>query len=423
MVDYIVISTAITIIEALEICNCKKFKEPKCWTAGMITNEFGIWGIKEVSVWANLKKVFTEPFTNQNSVLSATINVGSFMKTGNRNYTTVIEKIESYLPDNFTRKGDLNWKVKNASFIYNFQGYHIRDYFQLIRNGYGLENINLSKSVEKIKGDSQECCRITYSGMGAKTREKKLDNPKIQEQGNADEYASFALPVTKKIGKKQKKKQLREYQESIGIEVTLNYNKRFDGPDIQYLFEHLDKDYLQVKINAKKKKTIQLCRAYGIYNRNVNQFMENIEKIDAYLFHQYMERITGTGDYYRYVDAEQKIMESNYAKGEREKMFSALKGIAQYKGVANFLSHVEDENPTYECMKIFRQNKQYAQVALRNLNSLGINPMNLSLRSRVKENLPNLIQVYSQQNIKDFEPPVQNVLKKVNVEEYQELPF
>lgn len=100
-------------------------------------------------------------------------------------------------------------------------------------------------------------------------------------------------------------------------------------------------------------------------------------------------------NYYRYDEAEDIIMTSEHTKAEKKKMCDALKGVASYKGISNYLSHVEDAEIRYECMSSMRK-REYAQVALRNLQKLGINPLNISTHNKmIQGSLINLVEVYT----------------------------
>ena len=156
------------------------------------------------------------------------------------------------------------------------------------------------------------------------------------------------------------------------------------------------KDYLAYRLYLKKKKILSLCRDYEIKDRSLLQFQKMAGQIDVDMFCFYMGKIAGTGRYYKFSACEGIIRDSGYTKAQKDKMCDALKGIAQYKGIAAFLDHVEDETPTYPCMESMRK-RVYALEALRNLQELGINPVNISVRKRlVSGSLPNLIEVYQE---------------------------
>lgn len=74
-------------------------------------------------------------------------------------------------------------------------------------------------------------------------------------------------------------------------------------------------------------------------------------------------------------------------------MCDVLRGIASYKGITNYLSHVEDATLTYDCMASVRK-KPYALKVMRNLQKLQICPITLSVRSTVESPLDDLYTIY-----------------------------
>lgn len=378
MIDYIIITANINIIEALKISNYGSFKNPYYNVNGMKTYELKDIGIREISVWADMKKVFTEPSSNRNCMFSATIDGVAFMQNGKENYTEVIDRIEAFLPPSFERKGKLEWKVKSASFVYNFTGYNIYEYYMFLRSGYDLSNINMEKTTEKIKNEEAEFFKMTFSGKGGKPRKKKDVSDADVDENVVDE---------------------KKLKESLAIEISLDYRYRaFNEPPCQYDVKRLQSNRLQIKIKIKKKKMLQLCKDYGITDRDFTIFMNKVNSIDGELFSSYLGRIAGQGNYYRYDEAEGIIMASEHTRAEKSKMCDALKGVASYKGISNYLSHVEDAEIRYECMRSMRK-REYAQVALRNLQKLGINPLNISTHNKmVQGSLMNLVDVYTEAN-------------------------
>ena len=78
-------------------------------------------------------------------------------------------------------------------------------------------------------------------------------------------------------------------------------------------------------------------------------------------------------------------------------MCDALKGVAKYKGISNYLSHIECDEP-YPFMQSMKK-RSYAVEALNQLQKLGINPITIPVHTRLfvdQEGLPNLIGVYEE---------------------------
>ena len=382
MVDYIIVATSITLQEAIEITQNGGFKEQKMRSTGFKTAEYKDYGITEISVWADTRKVFTVSKDVWNCFYSATIDANAFQQ-GYHSYEDVLDILMSHVPASVTRKAELEWKVKSVSFVYNFKGVHIKQYYTMLRSGYDLSNLNMIKKTEKIAGTSKECYSMTFTGKGKKSRKDKIEMQVADDEEVVED-------------KRKRKYPKKKYRESMNIEVSLDYIKTFTGPDIEYVENRPIKNRLQIKVKCKKIKTIQLCTDYGIKDRDFLQFIEKLDEMDSDIFENYIGRIGGRGTYYRYSDAEAKVMAADVTPGKKQKMCDAMKGVALYKGISNFLSHVEDEQPLYECMKSMRK-RSYAVEALNQLQKLNINPITISARRKLivgETGLPNLFEVY-----------------------------
>lgn len=395
MLDFITINAAINAEEALNIRNHSKFGKSRFTEMEMYTDELRDKGIAQVNVWVNLKKLFLEPLENKNCTINATVDAKRFERGGKYNFSMVADKIQERLPDSLGRR--LDWKLQSASFRYVFQGYHIKDYFQFIKGGYDLKNMHLKRECRKVESTSDEACLLSYTS--AHKREQGRDIIIKQR-----DYAFMNKKLTKEE-QKEKRRQERPIYDSIGIGISLDYNVPktditwqldpiFSQADIQYVPGKPKRDYLAIKLDLKKKKILPLCKDYGIEDRSLVQFQEAAAQIDVDMFCFYMSKIAGTGRYYRFSECEGIIRDSGYTKAQKDKMCGALKGVAVYKGIAAFLDHSEDETPQYPCMESIRK-RAYALEALRNLQELGINPVNISVRKRIMSgSLPNLIEVY-----------------------------
>lgn len=375
MVDYIVVAATLTLQEAIDIVHNGTFKEGKLSSTGLKTTELKDHGIRELSIWADTRKIFTVSQDVENCFYSVTLDADAFKK-GRKSYDGILDLLKKYLPKNFARKDSLDWKVKSVSFVYNFQGYYIHQYYKMLRSGYDLDNLNMVKATEKFSDADKECYKMTFSGKGRKPRKKtELKNPE------------------------KKKYPKKKYQEAMNIEVFLDYKKKYDGPDILYLDKRVYDDYLQVKVKCKKIKTIQLCHEYGIKDRDFYQFVQVLDKMDYDIMNNYVSRIGGRGRYYRYKDAEAIIMASDLTAGKKTKMCDALKGVAKYKGISNYLSHVELNEP-YPFMQSMKK-RSYAVEALNQLQKLDINPITIPVHAQLaisEECLPNLLDVYEEAN-------------------------
>lgn len=400
MLDFITVNAIINAEEALKIRNHSRFEKPQFTEMEMYTAELADKGIVQVNVWVNLKKIFLEPSSNYNCTINMTVDAKRFERDGQYDFSMVLLKINEYLPEGWERK--LDWKLQSASFVYAFQGYHIRDYFQFLKSGYDLKNIRLQREFHKRESDSDESCQISYTAIHQKEQYRNII---IEPREHLYPDKKISKKEQKELNKEKRRKE-RPVYDSLSMEIVLDFNKPdadmagydpiFCKEDIQYVASKPRKDYLAYKLYLKKKKIVPLCRAYGIKDRSLMQFQKVAGQIDVDMFSAYMGRIAGTGRYYKFAECEGIIRGSGYTRAQKDKMCDALKGIALYKGIAAFLDHVEDEEPRYPCMESMRK-RQYAQEALRNLQELGINPVNISVRKNIMSgSLPNLIEVYQE---------------------------
>lgn len=401
MLDFITINAAINAAEALNIRNYSKFEQPQFAETEMYTVELKDKGIVQVNVWVNLKKLFLEPLSNYNCTINVTVDAKRFERDGEYDFSMVTGKVEEYLPEDWGRR--LEWKLQSASFRYVFQGYHIKDYYQFLKSGYDLKNMQLKREFGRMESDSDEAHQISYDSMHQREQGRNIV---IEPREHTFQNSKLSQKEQKEL-RKEKRRQEHPAYDSIAMKILLDYNAPktdmagqldplFKQEDIKYVSSKPKKDYLAYRLYLKKKKILSLCRDYEIKDRSLLQFQKMAGQIDVDMFCFYMGKIAGTGRYYKFSACEGIIRDSGYTKAQKDKMCDALKGIAQYKGIAAFLDHVEDETPTYPCMESMRK-RAYALEALRNLQELGINPVNISVRKRlVSGSLPNLIEVYQE---------------------------
>lgn len=401
MLDFITINAVLNAEEALHIRNYSKFKKPQFTEMEMYTAELRDKGIPQVNVWVNLKKMFLEPLDNYNCTINATVDAKRFEHGGEYDFSMVTEKIQGYLPENWKRK--LEWKLQSASFRYVFQGFHIKDYYQFLKGGYDLKNMHLKRECCKLESSSDEAYQISYTSEHKREQDKNI----VIKPREHNFRKKKLTPEEQEESEKEKRRRERPIYDSVSMEILLDYNAPsteiaeqldpiFGRADIEHVSNKPKKDYLTFKLYLKKKKILPLCKSYGIKERNLLQFQKIARQVDVDVFRFYMGRVAGTGRYYKFSECEGIIRGSGYTKMQKDRMRDALKGVALYKGIAAFLDHAEDETPRYPCMESLR-NRAYALEALRNLQKLGINPINISVRKRVMSgSLPNLIEVYQE---------------------------
>lgn len=390
MLDYIVISAEITPIEANYITANSQFKEFVATPTGKKTTELSKMGIRDINVWFNMNSIINSPLTEKTCLLNITLDATIFRKTSWYNIQKVIT---NKIPDssfefyNFNRKYDLDWKVKSATFIYNFIGEQAETYYKLLRGGRDLTKSKLKKSVtETLSEESDNIISATeYTGITQANSDRYYESVRLRIEYNKKK------PTDTKSNKNEDN---APEEENTQKDTHIQEEKKYPIPDtLGYLPYRIRKDRLQIKISTRRSKISTLCRKYGI-DRDFIKFWEKEEIIDADLFEHYITHITGSGDFYKYKDAEKIIMKSDYSKKEKDKMCDVLKAVASYKGISNYLNHVEDEEVIYDCMLSVRK-KVYAQKVLNNLQKCGINPLTISVRTKIPcDKLDNLVTVY-----------------------------
>ena len=391
MLDFIVISTDVTPIEANYFIHNQNPKNNISFTytsTGAYTNSFKDFGIAVVNIWFNKEKMIEEPLNERNCMINATIDASMLDYDQNRigyNGTPLfdIDKILSKLTSscsftskkifNFNRKEDLKWKIKDAYFTYNFVGNPKKTYYELLHSGYDLNKRKLKRTPQSTaRKDGNTVYKIEYVGKHKEDSKHYQESVHIKIELNEHEYSEKEL---QKMSDKQRAKIEAESDTLLYFPYKKKYNR------------------LHIQIQAKKNKIIKLCADKGNPDRDVKMFLQQVKEIDAELFKDYIQDITGEGKFYKYKDAEKIIRASEYTRKEQNKLCDVLRGIASYKGITNYLNHVEDTTLTYDCMASVRK-KPYALKAMRNLQKLGICPMTLSVRSTLKSPLDDLYTIY-----------------------------
>lgn len=369
------------------------------------SEDFRRMGIIDMNVWFNTRKMVSESFATPNCLLNVLLDA-KFVTC----MDDVIGEITALLPDypqNYLKNfvTPLHFEVKSATFTYNFTGKLIKQYYVLLRGGYDLQHMNLQKTVSEDTMYDFNIHTTEYSG--------------IHSNKSRDTLNRYNESLHIKIEHREKKRKDRERQKKTlhtsktpDIEYTtdrivgyplIDPNKSFsdDLPEEQKATNIKAKERLQIKINTKRNKISRICHQMNFTDRDPDKFFANAAKIDSIVFHDYIKHITGMGRYYKYKDAEAIIDSvSTFPDGRKltpkrkNRMKDVLKGVASYKAVSTYLNHVEDAEITYPCMASVRK-RSVALTLLRELQSVGICPLNLSVRSEYKE-LDNLITVYEQ---------------------------
>lgn len=384
MLDYITINAEIELKDVKTIRTESKFSFIPRAAGEVFTKELQGAGIPQVSVWTSPVGLYMKSY----DTINAAIRTQKFFANGAYDFSPVIGLIDSYLP--LDKIGRLEWKLQSASFVYYFTGSRIKDYYDFLQKGRDLKNRHLMKCCETVKSPRGKMFRLSFSS--------------IHKEGKKNSSTGIPRELLKDLNAEEQKAKRREERpiyDSIRLEFELSYDEssvHADEVDIAYTQKKIRSNYLCFNAKLKKAKIRPLCKKYGIQKRNLLQFQEKIFQIDEDVLADYIGEIAGTGQYYKFYEAEKIVQQSEQFKdGQKQKMCYALKGVAQYKGIDKFLNHAEDGNyaPAYEYMTSFKS-RGAALEALRNFGKMGINPITLSVRRKdiASDSLANLIDVY-----------------------------
>lgn len=421
MLEKIKINALISPLEANYITSSNKFKKAKTTPTGIKTTELYSEGIIEINIWFNLRRMMSESLTDRYCTINATIDVTKMQENG---LDDLLGKITERLPEKpneaigYRGAKSLEWKINSAIFVFTFEGYLTETYYKLFRGGYELKKQRLKRTISKEKDkDNNIVCKTEYTSELSRKTESIHDPLHI------------SITLTQQEEKEDNTNQETKKQEE-------NNEQKTNIP-ITYVLDTERLNRLQIKIHLRKRKIGEICREHDIANYNLKKFLEKIYVIEEEVLRKYVSLITGKWDFYKYKDAEKKIMDSEFSKKEKEKMCDVLRAIASYKGIANYLNHVEDEKIAYESMASVRR-KPYAQKVLRNLEACKINPLTISIRTEIpSDKLDNLVTVYKrgiskvigelpqEQPKKEEIPPAKNGKGFMDIEEDEtdDIPF
>lgn len=393
MLENIIINVPISPIEANYLVRNNKFRVFKSVPSGKKTTELSPKGIKEVSVWFNWGAMMSQSLTDPTCSLTAIIDSEVINENG---FDYIQKEIGTYIPkvsedvENLKRLVKLEWKINSATFVYHFTGNQINTYYKLLSGGYDLTKSKLKKIVSRESDKfGNEVYKTRYEGIEKKEEtENDSDNKQIKDSNK------YIGSVSLEIELKQSKKKEKDVEEEIA-----------------YIPYNIPNDRLKITIKARKKKISRICNELNLKGRDVESFLELKDSIDQSLLEYYISHITGSGDFYKFKEAEEIIMKSEFSKKEKEKMLDVLSAVGSYKGISNYLNHVEDTEPRYKSMKSVCK-RQYALTVLKNIQKCGINPLTISVRTEIaSKKLDNIVSIYKHGcKSKDDDNKVQMVL-------------
>lgn len=154
--------------------------------------------------------------------------------------------------------------------------------------------------------------------------------------------------------------------------TELEKRKLARNPDIDY-------DFLRIEVQVKKAKLNTLVKKFGLIGRELQYLIT--PSVERYVLNYYVSKLTGKGHYVTYSRAISIIDISGYTKPKKERLKKVVETVAKKHGIANVLEQVEKGLITD--LGTLKTVKRY----LKEIESLGINPVTISARMDVPEQI------------------------------------
>lgn len=139
--------------------------------------------------------------------------------------------------------------------------------------------------------------------------------------------------------------------------------------------DNTDYDFIRIEIQVKKGKLNAIRSKFDIPKREL-YYMATPE-VEEYVLKSYLKALTGTGNYITYQKAMEVIDNSNFGTAKKNKLKKVIKAVKDKHGIAKVLEQVESGDIT-DLGKLSAVKKY-----LRDIHSLGINPVTLSVRMNI----------------------------------------
>lgn len=344
MLNYMTLRTVITLKEALMIQNRLAMKKDDGSISTASTTQFQRNGISTVSIWVDV-----EHLLEQGERTPCTLNASIFGR---------------YF---FTKKG-FNANKLNAS-------------LKMI-NGLAIPD----KQIEWNTHRMGFVLKIDMSQISTNP-DLLLEYIDLLNKG----YSLSGIHAEKTCDRKQKP-------------TSISYDNRKSKLSLSIKAD-TSKNSLLLKLNIPQRKIYSYIKSKGeISSVKVDEIGHNAKSFEAFLWADYLAKISGTSDYYPYKKAEEMIEGSGKSKTVKNNLFAVINGVAQFKGVDQFLSHIGDSNPSYSFMKVLSSEKS-AKKYIRMLDhELNVNPVTISRRDAVTlkaDRLPNILSLINGDPYKD----------------------
>lgn len=134
-------------------------------------------------------------------------------------------------------------------------------------------------------------------------------------------------------------------------------------------------DYLRIEVQVKKSKLNAIKIKFDLKGRELQYIATPV--VEEYVLKSYVKALTGTGIYVSYNKALDIIGSSKFTTPKKDRLKKLIKAISDKHGIANVLEQIEDGTITDLGKLVTVQNY------LREIHSMGINPVTLSFRMNV----------------------------------------
>lgn len=141
-----------------------------------------------------------------------------------------------------------------------------------------------------------------------------------------------------------------------------------------------DYDFLRIEVQVKKNKLNAIVKKFDLIGRELPYIVT--PEVEQYILNYYVKALTGTGIYVTLDKARSIINQSHFRADKRDRLKAVVEEVAKKHSIAVVLKQIEEGKITH--LGKFDTVKKY----LRDIQSLGINPLTIS--NRMAKNTPKL---------------------------------
>ena len=150
---------------------------------------------------------------------------------------------------------------------------------------------------------------------------------------------------------------------------------------------------LSIRVTVRGRDGLKhITKDLFVRSRIPEDYVGKLQKVEDYFIKHTLNAITGEGDYLSLSEAEKCIdMFMDISHKECNKYMAVLEGIRRYRGMENFLRHMDDPESLPEEYGILKK-RTIAERMIKGLRKHGINPLTIPIREEQAgiRMLPNL---------------------------------